>query len=316
MAIETEQKSRLSEPAKGRIRAIVYLVIAVIAALGTAVLITRYMDTRVAAMRVPTQKVVVAASDLSIGTKLRADQLITIDWPATSLPHGYVGDPKTLEAKVVTVALFKGEPVLAAKVSTTEPGASALATMLPPGMRAMAVRVDDIVNVAGFVHPGDHVDAIVTLPIGDSSSNVVSKIFLQNLTVLAVGKEMSAAKRDPAQPISATVATLLVDSDQAERLALASVKGHIVLALRSSVDQEIVTTSGAVPRMLYAGALAATVEKPAPSPAPEPPKKTKPRIKKTVARTPAATPAPPPQQVEILRGDLFERREFPKEAKP
>ncbi len=102
MAIAPEQKSRLSEPAKGRIRAIIYLLIVVIAALGTAVLITRYMDVRVAAMRVPTQKVVVAASDLAIGTKLRADQLTSIDWPATSLPHGYVSDPKALEAKVVT----------------------------------------------------------------------------------------------------------------------------------------------------------------------------------------------------------------------
>ncbi len=310
MAGASDQKgARSSDPGKGRMRALLFLAAAIVAALGTAVLLTRYMDTRIAAVRVPTAKVVVAASDLSIATTLRPELLTAVDWPLASQPEGTVRDPKELEGRVVNVTIAKGEPILRSKLASGDSGKSALSAVLAPGMRAMSVRVDDVVGVAGFIHPGDHVDVIVTMsPEPNTSVPPLSKIILQNVKVLAVGKELESRTRDPQKPVSATVATLMVDSEQAEKLALAASKGQILLALRSSIDIDVVATTGIGPRALLAsGAVAA----------PEKIDTGRRKARKLVAaRSPPAQPARDSKMVEILRGDLFEKRDFQKDANP
>jgi pilus assembly protein CpaB len=305
MAGAPEKKARSAELGKGRLRALLYLAAAVLAALGTAVLLTRYMDTRVAAVRVPTEKVVVAAMELPIATELELKALATVDWPAASLPEGTAKDPKDLEGRIVNATIAKGEPILLSRLaSEDDTGKGALSTVLSPGMRAMSVRVDDVVGVAGFIHPGDHVDVIVTMSPDLGSSPPVSKIILQYVKVLTVGQELEGRAADPQKPVPATVATLMVDSDQAERLALAASKGQLVLALRSSIDTETVATAGVAPKGLLSGS-AAIAERP--------------RLRRSRrVEVMKQDPPPPPdsKMVEILRGDMFEKRDFQKDGNP
>ncbi len=177
------------------VRGIVFLTVAVVAALAAAVLLTKYMDARVAAARVPTTKIVVADVDIPVATPIKAEWLKAIDWPATARPEGAVSDPAAIVNQVATVPITRGEPVLPAKLAVGGAARSGLATLVPEGMRAVAVKVDDVVGVAGFIHPGDNVDVLVTMqPRNDAP--FVSKIVLQNIKVLAVGKELEHRGKD------------------------------------------------------------------------------------------------------------------------
>ncbi len=298
------------------VRAALFLVVATLAAGATAIFFTRYLDARTAAVRVPTVKVVVAATDIPMATALREEVLRVVDWPSASRPEGAPSDPRQVAGRVALATLFKGEPILDPKLASTTAG-SGLAALLPAGMRALAVRVDDVVGVAGFIHPGDRVDVLVTMKPSDTSgAPPVSKIILQGIRVLAVGKDVAdvSSGRDKALP--ATVATLMVDSAQSEKLALAATKGSILLALRSRMDVVEVDTTGMVPPTLLAGAALETAPKPnTAKPAPPPAAKPvlRPSHRTAVAEAkPAAAPAPPVEHnvVEILRGDMFEKRDF------
>ncbi len=296
------QKPRERGPKRGAIRAVLFLIVAVIAAAGSALLLTRYLDARASAARVPTTKVVVAAVDLGAATTLRAESMTTVEWPTSSLPAGASSDPAGLVGRVAVSAISKGEPLLPSRIAAPEAGYG-LAAMLPLGMRAIAVRVDDVVGVAGFVHPGDSVDVIVTMkPTDAGTAPPVSKIFLQNIRVLAVGKQVqrNAGKLD--ESIPATVATLMVDSEGAERLALAASKGQLLIALRSAADPEVTKTRGIVPQELLEGAGV---------PPPKPPEQRAAVVRRAAPAKPQAPAQPPPSKVvEILRGDSFEKRDF------
>jgi pilus assembly protein CpaB len=285
-----EKKAR-----SGAFRATIFLVLALVAAVGSAILLTRYMEARTAAVRVPTAKVVVAAVHLPAGSEIRAENVQAIDWPIASRPEGTFEDPTQLEGKVVSASVAKGEAILPSRLAGEDAGAG-LAALLPPGMRALAVRVDDVVGVAGFLHPGDSVDVIATLR-GDGQNQTSSKIVLQNIKVLAVGKELDHHGKASEKAVQATVATLMVNAEQSERLALAAAQGKILLTLRGGGDVETVATRGITPTVLLAGSEPAS-----------------PAVRKHVARAARAEPAEAPkgEVVEILRGDLFERRDFAK----
>ncbi len=308
------RRAAVRGPKRSGLRAAIFLAFALVAAVGTALVLTRYLEVRTAAARVPTVKVVVAALDIPLATALRAEALEVVDWPAASRPERAASDAAKLVGRVAVTPILKGEPILEAKLASSEAG-NGLAALLPEGMRAVAVRVDDVVGVAGFVHPSDNVDVIVTMkPRDDAESPTVSKIILQNIRVLAVGKEVTHGERNLDKAIPATVATLMVDSDQSERLALASTRGKILLSLRSRLDIADVDTDGMIPPVLLAGATAAT---PAVA-ASKPPAHT--RAASRARRQPpppveTASPPPPQKQtVEVIRGDLFEKRDFQKEA--
>jgi pilus assembly protein CpaB len=287
------------------LRAVLFLVLAVVAAVATALLFRRYVDIRTAAAKVPTTPVVVAAVDLPPATTLRAQALEVIEWPTASVPAGVTREPATLAGRVVAVQIAKGEPILASRLAASDAGRG-LSAILPEGMRAAAVRVDDVVGVAGFIHPGDSVDVIVTMKPNDGGgAPPMSKIILQNITVIAVGKEVERKDRGGDRAMPATVATLMVNSEQSEMLALAASKGQLLLTLRNGIDEEIVETRGIVPpRLLTGGVVLATEVKTGP----------KPTIRRVV-RAPEP-PKPEKQVVEILRGDLFERRDFEKRGQP
>jgi len=277
---------------RAALRAALFLGLAVIAAVGSALLLTRYMEARTAAARVPTRTVIVAAIDLPVGTEIRTEHVRAVDWPAASAPEGTFSDPALLQGKVVSARTVKGEPILVAKLAGSGGGLSAL---LPPGMRAAAVRVDDVVGVAGFIHPGDTVDVIATMR-HEGGNNTTAKVILQRIKVLAVGKELDQRSKSQDKVVQATVATLMVDAEESERLALAAAQGKILLTLRSGADLDVVATPGVTPASL----LAIAVE---PKPGSGTP------VRARVVRREKA-PEKSSEVVEILRGDLYERRDF------
>jgi pilus assembly protein CpaB len=282
---------------KGAVMGVGLIVLALVAALGAATLLTRYMDARVSAARVPTEKVVVARLDIPVASPLKEEWLELVDWPAAARPAAAASDAAALVGRVAVVPISRGEPVLPSKLVAS--GArSGLATIVPSGARAVAVRVDDVVGVAGFLHPGDFVDVIATMKPKETEP-YASKVVLQNVRVLAVGKDVEHRAGDGEKPASATVATLMVTPEESERLALAATKGQILLALRGIGDRELVETEGAAPAALLARAGP-------PGGDPRTPR----------GRLASAAPAGHQKQVvEILRGDLFEKRDFARPEK-
>lgn len=306
MAIRPEDQTPAGTKRKRRSATwgVLFIVVALLAAMGAAGLLTRYMDARVAAARVPTSQVVVAQVDIPVATPIKAEWLSVVAWPASARPEGAVADPTPVVGQVALVPITRGEAVLPTKLAAAGTR-SGLATLLPSGMRAVAVRVDDVVGVAGFLHPGDRVDVIVTMQPRDGAPNT-SKIVLQSVKVLAVGQHLELRGKDAEKPNPVTVATLMVTGDESERLALAASKGQILLTLRALGDEELVETRGVTPPALFASASA---PEPAPqhvaAPAPS-------KSRKTHAKPAVATPAPQKEKqvVEILRGDLYEKRNF------
>jgi pilus assembly protein CpaB len=309
MAIRSEdsqpQPPRDGRKRKAAIRGIVFLVVAVSAAVGAAVLLTRYMDARVNAARVPTAKIVIAKVDIPVATPIQAEWLGVVDWPAATRPEGAVSDPAGLVNQVAIAPISRGEPVFPAKLVVA--GArSGLATLLPDGVRAVSVKVDEVIGVAGFVHPGDSVDVITTMKPRDDGP-FVSRIVLQNIRVLAVGKDIAHRGKDATEAKVVTVATLAVTGEESERLALSASKGHILLALRGIGDEEFAETRGVTPPQMM-NAAPEPVKPATPLVAADrQPSRARPRPRE-IARQ--EIPASQKQTIEILRGDLFEKRNF------
>jgi pilus assembly protein CpaB len=210
--------------------------------------------------------------------------------------------------------ILAGQPILPGFLAAKNSG-NGLAALIPPNMRAIAVRVDDVVGVAGFIHPDDRVDVLVTLRPNRPGAETTSKVFMQNVKVLAVGQEVETADRTRLHATAATVATLLVTPADAERLTLAAAEGRLILTLRSWTDSQPVDTDGAQPSALLgedgpvAGAAApAGVQRVAIAG-----RRGARGGKQQPAPPPAVLPtgeAPKPDVVEILRGDRFEQRNF------
>lgn len=295
-------------------RAAAFWIVTVLAGLTAALMITRYLDRRPMA-GAPMIQLVVAENDLPLATKLKAEQVKLTEWPANHVPPGAIRDVKEVVDRIVTSRVLQGEPILAGKLAAKEAG-NGLAALIPANMRAVAVRVDDVVGVAGFIHSEDRVDVIVTIrPTRPPGAEPTSKVILQNVKVLAVGKEIDADDRSRNQANPVTVATLLVNPEQSEKLALAANEGRLLLSLRSWTDNLEVATEGIFPSALLADGAARPPE-PAPvvaaaaQPAPAP---VVPSRRGHGPRRSVAHDSSEPKRhdvVEILRGDRFEERKF------
>ncbi len=245
----------------------------------------------VKAVNAPTQPVVVAAANLQLGTAIAKDDLQIVQFPEGTAPEGTFSQPADLLGRGLIVPVVKNEPILAAKLASKEAGAG-LPPVIPEGMRAVSVRVNEVVGVAGYVLPGNRVDVVATASPTESRSDTTSKVVLSNVQVLTAGTRMEQGQDDN-KPTQVTVVTLLVNPEHAERLALASTEGKIQLALRNPLDQGAPDTPGVRTAGLMGGkpAVAAApvrVAARAPRPAAMP--------------TVDAAPAPMPS-VEIIRGD-------------
>jgi pilus assembly protein CpaB len=275
----------------------IYMVLVVAMTVGAvfAVGTYRYVQARPAntPQAVNTAKVVVAASNMDVGAALRAEDLRMIDWPAGSVPEGAFHKSDELVGRGLIQPVVAFEPILPGKLSAPEAGAG-LPPVIPEGMRALSVRVNDVIGVAGYVLPGTRVDVLVTVSPTDQHNDVTSKLILPNVQVLAAGTKIERdVEKD--KPISVSVVTLLVDPEQAERLTLASTEGKIQLALRNPMDKTAPETRGVKPAVLLASA-AAQARPAAP-------------VRRSSGPRPAAAPAaaaPAPSAapvVEIIRGD-------------
>lgn len=211
-----------------------------------------------------TDKVAVAFVDISLGSRLSPEMVQMVDWPKSALPPGAFTDIKLLDTRVARTSMQRGEPIMEGKLAP--PGTKGgLSAVVADGKRAMTVRVNDVVGVAGFALPGNFVDILVnTQDEGVKSSNnkdqTISKIVLERILVLAIAQESS---RDETKPKVVNAVTLELSPDQAERLDLARSVGTLSLVLRNQIDPSPVNTAGATKTMLLdAKVVTAIIPKP------------------------------------------------------
>jgi pilus assembly protein CpaB len=238
----------------------------------------------------PTDPVVVANADLPLGTALKRDDLKIVNFPKGQVPEGgYSEITEQLIGLGVTSPMVRNEPVLAAKLATREAGAG-LPPVIPEGMRAVSVRVNEVIGVAGYVLPNNRVDVLATASPTDQHSDTITKVILANVQVLTSGTRMEQ-DTEKGKPMQVTVVTLLVFPDQAERLALASTEGKIQLALRNPMDKGAPETPG-----IKTAHLMGNIKAPAPTR----------QVAKLNTPAPVTTQAPAAAllpTVEVIRGD-------------
>jgi pilus assembly protein CpaB len=225
-----------------RNRIFAVLAIAVLAGGGLAYGTYNLVNKPVGNATVATQPVVVAAADLQLGAELKKEDLAVVNFPSGQAPEGTFTNPSDLLGRGVISPLVKNEPVLSSKLASKEAGAG-LPPVIPEGMRAVSVRVNEVIGVAGYVLPGTRVDVVATASPNDTRADTTSKLILSNVQVITAGTRMEQ-DQEKGKPVQVTVVTLLVNPEQSERLALASTEGKIQLALRNPLDQTAPETPG------------------------------------------------------------------------
>ena len=186
--------------------------------------------------------VVVAAVDLPWGTKLNSEMIKRTPYLKESLPPGYFSDSDAMEGRVLIVSLKPNEPILESKLAPTSVTTGGVSAVIKPGMRALAVKGDKVLGISGFINPGNRVDILVTMT-DKKRKRETTKIVLQNIHVLATGKEIQ--RNDKGDPSPVDVYTLEVTPKEGEKLTLAASKGKLQFALRNVTDAETVLTKGA-----------------------------------------------------------------------
>ncbi|MBB3223782.1 Flp pilus assembly protein CpaB [Pseudoduganella umbonata] len=209
--------------------------------------------------------IVVASTDVNLGQRLGPETVKLAEWPTEGLPAGALRDPLQLSGRVVKASVLRGEPLTEAKLAPagTLGGLSAL---ISEGKRAITVRVNDVVGVAGFALPGNFVDILVSTQSDTEAAQdreAISKIVLERILVLAVAQEVG---RDDTKPRVVNAVTLEVTPEQAEKLDLARSVGNLSLVLRNQIDPEPGTTAGATKSSLLGLAAAKPVKIAAPAP--------------------------------------------------
>lgn len=270
------------------------VVVAVLIGLVAVVLASQWITQQAATSA---GSVVVARIDVNLGTKLTSEMLKTIPWPSGNTPSGAQTNPVMLEGRVVKVSIQRDEPILESKLAPqgTQGG---LSSVVAEGKRAITVRVNDVVGVAGFALPGNYVDILVnttddTRGNAANKDQTISKTVLEHILVLAVAQE---ATRDDTKPKVVNAVTLEVTPEQAEKVDLARSVGSLSLVLRNQVDSDPTQTIGVTKRQLLHGENEPVADKPA----------VKPAGKQVTKRRPVAKAAPAPRPagdcVEVVRG--------------
>ncbi|GAB3628020.1 pilus assembly protein CpaB [Pandoraea terrae] len=225
------------------VRAVVMLLVAAVAGLGAVGMASRWLIDKSSGM---TTKVAVASLDINLGQRLNPEFIKMVDWPAGSIPDGAFSDAQRLDGRVMKNSALRGEPILEGKLTPvgTQGGLSAV---IAEGKRAITVRVNDVIGVAGFALPGNYVDIIVSTQQDKgadsktSKDESISKIVLEKILVLAVAQEVG---RDETKPKVVNAVTLEVTPEEAEKLDLARSVGTLSLVLRNQVELKPVVTAG------------------------------------------------------------------------
>jgi pilus assembly protein CpaB len=276
-------------------KAIVFLVLAVVMGLAAAVYAASWVAQR---GNIASSQVVVAAVDIELGSKINPQMLTTSSWPTESVPQDAFKDVKELQDRVVKASVLRGEAIVSRKLAPvgTQGGLSAV---IAEGKRAMTVRVNDVVGVAGFALPGNYVDVMLNTQQMDKvrggNANQISMTVLEHVLVLAVAQE---AGRDETKPKVVSAVTLELTLEDAEKLDLARSVGSLSLVLRNQLDKKTVATGGVTKSQLLGIKQVAVAESPAPAPA-----KPVQVVMRRVAPKPVTTvlSGPPPVCVEVIR---------------
>ena len=265
-------------------------------ALGAFVSFVVYKNvlSRSSAGNEPGADVIVAANDIQVGAKLQDGDIRKVRVPLSVVPPNAFRSSSQIIGRGVILPIQRGEFILPSKLAAENAG-SGLPALIPPGMRAVSVRVNEVVAVAGFVIPGTRVDVLLTgNPMGANEPQTTT--VLENVAVIAAGQRLE--RNAAGEPQSTPVITLLVSPDDAQKLTLASSQGHIQLSLRNPVDTKKVDIASMKATGLYKNV--APVALPAPHPKPV----------KTAKAQPA--PAPPDAyKVEVIRGNKVDETKFP-----
>jgi pilus assembly protein CpaB len=255
-------------------------------------------------------QVVLATHNIEVGTVLKEEDVKLADWPG-QVPIGAALKTQDVVGRGVIAPVFAKEPLIESRLAPKGAGGG-LAAMIPPGMRAVPVRVNEVVGVAGFVVPGMRVDVLISgsKPNGDTSMGTLTRTLLQNLEVLSAGTDF---KKDPeGKPVQVQVINLLVTPDQAELLSLASAQTQIQLVLRNPLDHDVTKTPGTALALLFSGGKMKPAD--APPVAAARPRASRPAIA-AGPRPPApvAEPAPKKQEpfvMEIISGTKKAEQKF------
>ena len=284
-------------------RAFVMIAVALVLALVAVVVAAHWITDQGAATN---KKVAVALIDIPLGARVTPEMVNMVEWPSNAMPPGAISDPKQLDTRVTRTAMERGEPIMESKLAP--PGTTGgLSAVVAQGKRAMTVRVNDVVGVAGFALPGNFVDILVNTQEearSDTRNNqiqareqAISKIVLERILVLAVAQE---SNRDDTKPKVVNAVTLELTPDQVEKLDLARSVGTLSLVLRNQIDPKTADTAGATKESLLDpdGARAALLGRNRPAP-----------LQQSVAKSPSAAPAPVPHapaprgdKVEVIKG--------------
>ncbi|HEY5799343.1 MAG TPA: Flp pilus assembly protein CpaB [Burkholderiaceae bacterium] len=250
-------------------RAISMVLLSATCGVGAVILAAQWLAAQPATS---VKRIAVAGGDVDIGQRLSPDVIVLAEWPSGSIPPGAFTTPASLAGRVAKNNLVRGEPVTEGKLAPA--GASGgLSAVIAEGKRAITVRVNDVIGVAGFALPGNFVDIIVNTKrdanTPDSVEQDISKIVLERILVLAVAQEVG---RDDTKPRLVNAVTLEVTPEQAEKLDLARSVGSLSLVLRNQVDPQPGITQGATKNSMLGSAPVLVIKSPLTSvrPAPKP----------------------------------------------
>ena len=301
-------------------RLIIALLAAILFGLVAAFSVKQYLLNAQAYTR-DLNDVVVAKVEIPIGARIIPEQLAIAQFPSAVTPEGAIRtiDDKLI-GRVAMVSISPREPITESRLAPVG-AAGGLSSVIPDGYRAMTVKVDEVVGVSGFIMPGTLVDVVVVItpPKNSGSEDVISKIVLQNIKVLASGQNIDKPKDSREVERSVRAVTLQVTPEQAEKLALGSSEGKLQLVMRNSVDQADEQTTGANKRTLLTGERAMIAPEAGknsePKPAPTSNIHRAPRrvIRDVNASTAikASAPAPPQPSIEVIEGAKKKTVDFP-----
>jgi pilus assembly protein CpaB len=283
------------------------LAFALIVSAGASFLLYRLISARLAAEAKPAStQVFVATRNLETGTLIKEADIRAVDWPGT-VPQQAVTNQEDIVGRGVVATIYQGEPIVDTRLAAKGAGAG-LAAIIPTGMRAVAIRVNDVTALAGYVTPGMRVDILIlgTPPNGPQALGTQTKTLLQNIEVLSAGQQIQ--KDSEGKPIPVGVVNVLVTPEQAEILSLASNDARIQLVLRNPLDTEKAKPPGTAMAKIWAG--------------PQPPQPPTPTISRPRPSRPKFVPvraAPPPPAakkkdntiiVEIITGSAKKEAKF------
>lgn len=297
---------------------------ALVVAAGATYGVYRYLETARASNQIATLPVVVAARDISEGTTIDRLAVTVAQWPAPTVPAGVYSNLDSVAGRVARIAVFKGEALVPGRLAPegTGPG---LEVKIPPGKRAMSVRINDVSGIAGMIQPNARVDILLTANPSEGMRERTARLFMSNMRILAMGAQVQ--RGDDGQPIQTTVATLEVSPEESELLAAATAQGQIQLVLRGYGDPDSIDTRGVSAREVLAQlSRGRRGEEPAPPVerrASSPPPRMRPAAS---TPAPAPAPAPPPTQtvarplppdsltVKVYRGRAATEQKFVKDS--